>query len=243
MNDHPVWLKRGMTRVWDNYYIWLSVDQSESLNPWKWVIGKDYNNESSITAEWRINTAEYIDDPTLCGKNWFIDNALSNVTSNDGVCDLTDSFVCASSGSQVFDSYFAGVYRQVHDGVPVWFGDNTAFNAFISVQFVNFTWSKVWAFTVTHAATGAIYAFCPISNDEPSREVALEPFKCNANWYTVVQNEGVYQWYNDPLMDVDLCSHPSAPAVDTADIVYPQQFCMKDVTGKYSHYQSFVYVL
>eukprot|EP01084_Bolivina_argentea_P167939 291336_1 len=248
VNDHPVWLKEGMNGVWEDYYIWLSVDSSLLVNAWRWVIGTNVYDESTITAECILNTVQYIDDPTKCGHNWYRDGVkLSNLTSNDGVCDLGDSFVCVNSGIQTFDYNFGGRYRQVHDGTALWMSDNSRFDAYISVRYVNRTWAQGWSFVFTWGANGGTFAFCPISDTRPTAEQTLAPWDCNKNWYVVGLNEnGGYQWFNDPLMDVDECSHPDAPTQETPkEITYPDSVCFMDPTYKYSHYQSYygVYTL
>jgi len=110
VNDHPVWLKEGMFNIWDDHYIWLSVNHSRSDHPWRWVIGTDYLAENTIFAQCLLPTDEYIDDPTLCGPNWYNTQGelIGNLTSNDGICDLADSYVCTSSGSGFFNYYFEG---------------------------------------------------------------------------------------------------------------------------------------
>eukprot|EP00483_Globobulimina_turgida_P011294 UN11316 len=68
VNDHPVWLKEGINRVWDDYYIWLAVDHSANTNALKWVIGQNYNDDTIIIVEC---LAPDIDDPRQCGPAWY----------------------------------------------------------------------------------------------------------------------------------------------------------------------------
>lgn len=247
MNDHPVWLKEGMDLLWNNMFIWLYVDHSATnSDPWRWVIGTNYNDSSTIFAQCILTwSSEYIDDPTQCGKNWYTSSGelIGNLTSNDGICDLGDSYVCADSGSAYFNYYFSGRYRQVHDGVSLWFANDIGAtgeltgDAFVGINFVNQTFYAGWAFVFAYASSGSIYAFCPIV----SGQNVLEPWNCNRDWYTMAQFDWGLAWMNDPLMDIDQCEHPNATnkTVDT-DIVYPKALCLMDPFYAYSHYQSLV---
>lgn len=251
VNGHPVWLKEGMSQIWDDHYIWLKVNHSAANHPWKWVLGTDYLDDTSIEAECLLPTNEYISDPTQCGNNWYnqFGDRIDNLTSTDGICDLADSYVCTSSGSGFFNYYFAGRYRQVHEGVPMWFssgnigteGDLNG-DAFIGINFVNETFHTGWAFVIAYASAGSIYAICPLHEPFTTQDV-MSPWACNDDWYTIEQFEWGTAWIWDPLMDIDQCQHPNSTSVTTAaPIVYPEALCMYDDTNAYSQFQSLVHL-
>ena len=249
MNDHPVWLKEGMYQVWDDHYIWLKVNHSTTDHPWRWVLGTNYLDDTSIEAECLLPTNEYISDPTLCGRNWYnmFGARIGNLTSNDGICDLADSYVCTTSGSAFFNLYFNGRYRQVHEGVPYWFasgdiGTSGTLNgdAYIGINAVNESFHVGWAFVFGYATGGSYYALCPLQEPFTAEDV-MSPWACT-DWWAISEFAWGSAWVYDIMMDVDQCNHPNATNVTTAaPIDYPEALCMYDVTYAYSQYQSLVH--
>eukprot|EP01084_Bolivina_argentea_P129726 229082_1 len=253
VNSHPVWLKEGMNGIWDDYYIWLTIDHSYGADAysWKWVIGTDYNDDSTIYAECLAPWSDHMTDPTQCSGNWYKNQKLlPELVSRNGVCDLGDNYVCVDSGSEMFDTYFGGRYRQVHDNTAIWFGDNTQFDSYLSIQYVNMSFASGWSFVFSFAANGGVHAFCVIQEGESfasytighdSGNMALSPWNCNKNWYVVIYDAASqgYKWFNDPLMDIDQCNHPSVSTQTPKEIIYPKYMCFTDAVNKYSPYQTY----
>ena len=175
VNGHPVWFKDGhdITLTVEDAYIWLTVNHSldSESNPWRWVIGSNYSDDTSITLECILGTIDYIDDPTLCGNNWYRNSTLQpNVSSHSGVCDLGDTFVCIESGITQFQTYFSGQYKQYHKDVPYWVSTNDV-NASALYQATRFNLFRLgfWPYFLIYAEADDHYeAVCPmeLTSDE-----------------------------------------------------------------------------
>ncbi len=100
----------------------------------------------------------------------------------------------------LYDYYFSGQYRQIHNRTAVWFGDNTKFDSYLSIKHVNTSFANGWSFVFSCAANGGVYTFCIIHEDsqhqfnsytvgDTSGELALSAWNCNKNWYVLINDE------------------------------------------------------
>eukprot|EP01083_Nonionella_stella_P093276 261353_1 len=240
VNSHPVWLKEGMNGIWDDYYIWLTIDHSYGADAysWKWVIGTDYNDDSTIYAECLAPWSDHMTDPTQCSGNWYKNQKLlPELVSRNGVCDLGDNYVCVESADGgLFDIYFDGQYRQIHSGVPLWFLEDGLLDAYLTIGTVSwpplFDNTYVFAFALNQTQ---MFAFCPIGQELPSKDVLLNPQHCNKNWYKLeldpVDATKGFIWVEDYVFDIDECKHKDISTTRPPNNIneYPQILCMNDI--------------
>ena len=242
-NDHPVWIKEGHDGLWKTLYMFLDVDQSVKYElSWRWVIGTSIDE---IIAVCDIDGVP-INDPSLCFGHWMINGTLNeNITSSNTQCALGDNYVCVESTSGgFFETYFAGQYRQVHDGVALWLYENEYRDVHIqpaSVYWPGLYDNLVYGFAFIVNQTQS-YAFCVIGENYPTREEVMSPENCNNEWYVLEYDEdGNSEWKIDLAFDVDPCVHPNVSTTE-ATIEYPEMLCLNDPTNTNSHYQSLVFL-
>ena len=61
---------------------------------------------------------------------------LSNMTTSESECTLTDNYVCVESANgEFFEYYFEGTYCQVHEGKPLWLLEDVHVYAYIRVSY------------------------------------------------------------------------------------------------------------
>eukprot|EP01083_Nonionella_stella_P140237 429531_1 len=224
VNDHPVWLKEGH-RDYPDFYIWLTINHSTTSHPWRWVIGTDYNDRSTIDLECIQNTTDtnYIDDPSLCDNNWYRNGTrIHNISSHGGICNAGDVFVCAEAASAYFTASFAGRYRQLHKNTQYYVSETAQKHTVLKVILNLMGFMQLW--WVFDAGLGP-EAACQITE----QEMLWKPWKCNAAWRVWNPSLGFfgsYEWTNQ--FDIDECSHPNITVNDT--IVYPKRLCVRDPT-------------
>eukprot|EP01084_Bolivina_argentea_P287928 494110_1 len=253
INDHPVWKKDehdGLI-VWSDYYIWLTVNHSASndQNPWRWVIGRNYLNDQTIEAECILNTTNYIDDPTLCGNNWYrngINGTIRqyNLTSHAGICNLGDMFLCVdTTGPNA--STVSGRYRQFHKNSDYWIHESRL--AYLMLWPNVFGWG-LWNWVFAEGIYIDFVAICPLFNAPSANEplpmdIILRPQDCGPQWYIVVPNIWPPQAVSTLNFDADICTHAN---VTEAPIYYPPILCMRDIINPDSSlYQTYhgIYLL
>ena len=254
VNGHPVWLKDGHDSFISVFghpdlYIWLDVNHSRANHPWRWVIGIDYTDTTTIVLQCLLNdtNTEYIDDPTLCMDNWWVgDTFLPNVSSTSGICQLEASFVCIETSSSHFDNYFSGRYRLYHPGQPYWISENAQNSSILFVDtlednFDGFGVREWWVFFVgvagTVATTGRPEAWCPYLPVGVPQSLLWSPQDC-LSWYVWRPDLGRFQG-NVPF-DVDECTHSSIIVNDT--ITYPQYLCMNDPSNTMTFYEGMIFL-
>eukprot|EP01083_Nonionella_stella_P145939 458336_1 len=241
VNDHPVWLKEGHTGpipMWSHseLFMWLTINHSTTNNPWRWVIGSDYNNENTITMECITNSTSYMDDPTLCGSNWYRNGIVqSNMSSHGGICDAGDVYVCVETPQTYFKTYFAGRYRQLHPNVHYYISQTAQMATVLTILYnflgYGYYW---WAFEAGYGPE----ATCLIT----SQEMVSAPWMCNSFWS--VWNPVTRKYDETNHFDVDECSHPNLTI--NATIIYPKRLCLRDpIHSDTTFYQSYhgVYIL
>ena len=116
------------------------MNHSRDDHPWRWVIGSDFQNTSTIDIECLINNTNstYIDDPSLCGNNWHrTDILLSNFSSSSGLCNLEASFICIETAHEHFGEWFSGRYRLYHPTQPYWISENAQNASWLAVNIVD----------------------------------------------------------------------------------------------------------
>eukprot|EP01084_Bolivina_argentea_P030414 56369_1 len=240
VNDHPVWYKEGHTGTigYPDHYIWLTVNHSidNRNNPWRWVIGTNYSDINSIELQCLLNITEYIDDPTLCGHNWYTNNVNNthmikvNISSHGGICNIGDIFICIDSTNPIL-TFLKGYYRQSHKNIAYWISE-TKSDIYIQI-YSNLFGQGELEFIIVVA--GYIQAVCLMENSEQS----LYPYTCDF-WYINCQ-------FGCQLTDIDVdkCEHPNA-TINATTIIYPQSICFNDLSNNNSSfYQGYygIYIL
>ena len=150
----------------------------------------------------------------------------------------------------LFDLWFTGQYRQIHEGVSVWLHENVYTDMYITIGTMQFPAAGLiddtWVFSFVVNQTD-VWAFCVIGDgSEPSDMEKLSPYDCTEDWYVMEFDYSTFQYYwtIDYAFDIDECTHPNITTT-AVTIDYPKYLCLNDETDSPSHYQSHygVYIL
>ncbi len=193
-----------------------------------------YNSKHGIIAECGLDNNN-INHPAECDGNWYIAGKLeNNITTSDTICEFGDNYICVESADGgLFDYYFDGQYRQIHSGVPLWFVEDGLLDAYLTIGTIN--WPPLFDNTYAFAFAlnqSQMFAFCPIGQELPSKDVALNPQHCNKNWYKLeldVDPTNGFVWIEDYVFDIDECKYQSHYGIYLLDT-------KQTYNGKYIYY-------